>query len=223
MKTSSALLLALLVTPVLGCGGAQPPAQSVQHADASLLVPTSELGPPFVVQQRLKGQYGTRDTTLDCVVQLADDKLTVVGLTPFGTRAFVVEQSGTDVRFEKLIDREVPFDPTDVLADIHRVFFRGLPTPGDAPLSDGTHEGVDRAELVRETWKGGTLVERRFQGLEGPRPSLVVVTFEGAKAPVIAPRVRLTHVTYGYTLDIENLEQKTLESGYTLEVERTPG
>jgi len=215
------LLLGLVTTAA--CGGAPkgpPPASA--RVDGAVLVPTDELSPPFVVQQRLKGQYGTRDMSLDCVLQLKDGKLTVLGLTPFGTRAFVIEQRGREVKLEKFIDREVPIDPTDVLADIHRVFFRGLPAT-ESPRADGSYEQVDGGELVRETYKGGNLVERRFQSLEGPAPNLVVITYDGAKAPVIAPHVRLTNVAYGYTLDIDNTEQQLLEGGYTLEVEREGG
>ena len=35
-------------------------------------------------------------------------------------------------------------------------------------------------------------MERRFEALEGPVNNLVVVAFDGAPAPVIAPRVRIT-------------------------------
>lgn len=216
--TTYLVLLVCMVLALPGCGGAPQRKQPLTPRVAGgVLLPTGELGAPFVVQQRIKGQYGSNDTTLDCVVQLAKGKLTVIGLTPFGTRAFVVEQVGTEVKFEKLIERDVPFSPVEMLYDIHRVFFRGLPSP----QSDGTHEALEHGEMVRERWEGGHLVERRFQGLEGPAPDLVVIAYEGAPAPFIAPHVRLTNVTYGYTLEIDNVEQKALEQGYTLEVERT--
>ncbi|HVZ33786.1 MAG TPA: DUF3261 domain-containing protein [Polyangiaceae bacterium] len=202
------------------CGARQKPESALPaHTAAGVLLPTDDLGPPFMVEQRLHGHYGERDVSLDCVVQLQEGTLTVVGLTPFGSRAFVIEQRGTAVRFEKFVDRKVPFEPVHVLYDLHRVFFRGL----KGPLSDGVHEGQDAGELVRERWAGGHIVERRFESLEGPASNMVVVAFQGAPAPVVAPHVKLTNIAFGYTLEIENSEQKQLAPSYTLEVESGSG
>ena len=210
----AATLLSLLL--VSACSRVDKPHSQVPaHAVAGVLLPTEQLGPSFVVEQRLHGNYEKREITLDCVVQLVEGTLTIVGLTPFGTRAFVIEQRGTAVRFEKFVDRDIPFDPANVLYDLHRVFFRGL----KGPLSDGTHEGQDAGDLVRELWRDGHIVERRFESLEGPVSNLVLVAFEGAPAPIVAPRVRLTNVAFGYTLEIENSEQKSLGPDYTLQVE----
>lgn len=211
----SALWLGALLA--LACSAPKPKSQ-VPAGPSGVLLPSGELGPPFMVEQRLTGKHGTQDVAFDCVVQLSEGKLTVIGLTPFRTRAFVVEQRGMDVRYQKYMLRDVPFEPVHVLYDIHRVFFRGL----RPPRTDGTHEQQDHGDLVRERWQGGHLVERRFEALEGPFSNLVVVSFEGAPAPVIAPRVRLTNVAYGYSLEIENLEQKLLEPRQTLEVEKKP-
>lgn len=208
------LLLALALTLTLGCGPKPPPRPAPAYALAGVLLPTAELTPPFQIRQRIHGKYQGRDVTIDCVVVLDQGKLSVVGLTPFSTRAFVIEQRGTEVKLEKFVDRDVPFDPAAVLYDLHRVFFRGL----SKPQSDGTHEGVDHGDLVRERWEGGHIVERRMQSLEGPTPQLVVIQFAGAPAPVIAPRVTLTNVAFAYTLEIENLEQQLL-GPTTLKVE----
>jgi hypothetical protein len=48
----------------------------------------------------------------------------------------------------------------------------------------------------------------------------VIVEFQGAPAPVVAPRVRLTNVAFGYSLEIETMEQQLLDPKYTLEVEQ---
>jgi Protein of unknown function (DUF3261) len=206
----------LVLLGLTACAAAPGPKSPIPPHDLrGVLVSTEQLKPPFVVQQRIEGRYQGGDATMECVVQLKDNKLTVLGLTPFGTRAFVIEQTGTTVHFEKFIDRDLPVQPEAVLYDIHRVFFRGLPRPD----SDGVREQQDQSELVRETWSGGHITERRFQGLEGPVPTLVVVAFDGAPAPVIAPHVRITNVAYGYTLEIQNSDQKLLNGDFTLQVE----
>jgi hypothetical protein len=172
------------------------------------LASSESLGRPFVVQQGLRGRYGERDVSLDVVVQLAQGKLTLVGLTPFGSRAFVLEQTGTATRFEKFIDREIPFDPSYVLNDVHRVFFRGLV----GPLPDGVHVGEDHGEKLMERWQAGVLVERRFERLDGQPKGAIVVRFRGAPAPVVAPEITLENRWFGYTLVISSPSQTWLES-----------
>ena len=212
---SSALTFAIL-TLLAACAKPQPKSAEPLHATSGVLIPTSELRPPFLIQQRIRGTHQGHEVAVDCVVQLDKGKLSVVGLTPFNTRAFVLEQVGTSVKLQKFVDRDIPFDPAAVLYDIHRVFFRGLPHP----QADGTHEGVDHGDMVVERWENGHIVERRFQSLEGPVPQLVIVHFEGGPAPLVAPRVRLVNVAFAYTLQIENLEQQVLDPAYSLEVER---
>jgi hypothetical protein len=217
MKASHLVGLLLSLT-LLACGPKKAPDNPVPpYALRGVLLPTNQLSPPFTVQQRIHGKYVGHDSTIDCVVQLQNGKLTVVGLTPFGTRAFVIEQTGLDVHFEKFVDRDLPVQPEAVLYDIHRVFFRALPPR----QSDGVSEGQDNGDVVHERWKDGHIVERRFESLEGPVNNLVVVSFEGAPAPVIAPRVRIANAAYAYALEIENTEQRPLAGSYSLEVETT--
>ncbi|MET0341513.1 MAG: DUF3261 domain-containing protein [Polyangiales bacterium] len=218
-RTFIRLAFTMLAVCLSACGGAQKRPRPPAHAHLGVLVPSEELKPPFVVEQHLSGQYGSRDIKLDCVVQVSNGKLSLLGLTPFGTKAFLIEQVGTDVRFENYVSAELPFEPVQVLYDLHRVFFRGLSTP----RQDGTWEEQEHGDMVRERWENGSLVERRFESLEGPVSNIVVVTYGGPPAPVIARHVTLTNVAYGYTLKIDNLEQKTLEGGYTLEVESSGG
>jgi hypothetical protein len=211
------LALCVMLT-VAACAKPKPMSQVPASDLRGVLLPTERLGPPFVVQQRIAGKYQGGDATIDCVVQLSEGKLTVLGLTPFGTRAFVIEQKGLEVRFQKFVERDLPVQPEVVLYDIHRVFFRGLPKQA----GNGTREAQDQGEMVRETWEGGHLVERRFENMEGPIANLVVVTFDGPPAPVVAPHVRITNTAFAYTLEIENSDQKLLDEGYTLQVESTP-
>jgi hypothetical protein len=170
------------------------------------LASSDTLGRPFMVRQSLRGTYQDHDLSLDVVVQLAQGKLTLVGLTPFGSRAFVLEQVGTETRFEKFVDREIPFDPKYVLNDVHRVFFRGL----TGPRADGVHSEDQHDEKVTETWRRGVLVERRFERLNGDPRGAVIARFSGAPAPVIAPDVTLENQWFGYTIQIESSDQSYL-------------
>ena len=218
------LARAALLLSLAACVAPKPPPSQVLSSQAlvdegsGLLIPTDQLStPPFVVVQRLRGKHGREDVAFECEVQLSQGKLTLTGMTPYGERAFIVEQRGVDVQFQKFSLRDVPFEPVQVLYDVHRMFFRGFP----AAQTNATHEQLDQGEVVRELWQGGQLVERRFHALD-TFASLVVIHFEGAPAPVIAPRVRLKNLHYGYSLEIQNVEQKRLQQGYTLDVEKRP-
>jgi len=217
------LLLRLASAGVLVCSAAcaspkPPPNHALVDDDSAVLIPTQQLStPPFMVVQRVRGKFGTQDVAFECVVQFSQGKLTITGITPYTTRAFVVEQDGLDVHAEAFMLRDVWFEPLQVLYDVHRTFFRGLP----ASQTNGAHEQVDHGEFVRELWQGGHIVERRFHAL-ATSASLIVISFEGAPAPLIAPRVRLYNLHYSYWLEIENIQQRRLDDGFSLAVEKAP-
>lgn len=194
----------LVVTLLLVAGCAHPKPVPVPSAPANtvVLLPTQQLGKGFMAQQRLSGKYGDKEFAVDMVLQLAGEKLTLVGLTPFGTRAFVLEQTGTDIELEKFIDREMPFDPRYVLDDIHRVFFRGL--------REGESSREEHGERITEKRAHGVVVERRFARLDGNPAGEVVITFAGAPSPVVAPRVTVVNGWFGYTLRVDTAAQQWL-------------
>jgi hypothetical protein len=195
--------LVLMAVLALGCAHPRPVPVPTQPANTVVLIPTEQITTKgFVAQQRLSGKYGDKDFSVDVVLQLVSGKLTIVGLTPFGTRAFVLEQVGTEVKVEKFIDREMPFDPRYVLDDVHRVFFRGLDAASDSREEHG--------ERVTEKRANGVVTERRFARLDGKPAGELVVTFDGAPAPVVAPRVKLVNGWFGYTLKVETLTQQFL-------------
>ena len=63
------------------------------------------------------------------MLQKAPGTLTLVGLTPYGSRAFLLQQTKGDVQFTKYVPRDMPFAPTFMLLDIHRVLDRWLGPP----------------------------------------------------------------------------------------------
>jgi len=170
-----------------------------------VLIPSERLGPPMLLQQRLHGSYGKRQVELRCVLQVSQDELTVIGLTPFGSRAFLLSQKGLTHSFTKYVDRELPFDPVRILDDVHRVFFRGL-AEGSGELRTAVQEG----ERVTERWVQGVLVERTFARLDQNPAGTIRVTFVGAPAPLVPPHVVIDNGWYGYRIEIDNLVQQSL-------------
>lgn len=206
MRSALGALFGLALTACAGRAAA--PSQLLPAREyPGHIEPSEALGKPFVVQQNLRGKYGDKKLSLDVVVQYADGKLTLLGLTPFGSRAFVLTQSGTQTHFEKFIDREIPFDPSYVLNDVHRVFFRGL----SGPRADGSYTEEHHDERVTERWQGGHVVERRFERVDGEPAGAVEAKFLGAPDPVIAREVQLTNAWFGYSLRVTSPEQRFLD------------
>jgi Protein of unknown function (DUF3261) len=197
MKARALLVLCLVVA----CGGARPP----PAAPVTLQPLAADARPPFVLEQRLRGRYGEREVDAHVVLQWHEGLLRLVGLAPFGARAFVVEQRGSEVRVENSLGRELPFDPRHVLVDIQRVLFAGF----SSAQPDGEHELRQGGALIRERWQAGRALERRFVAPAGKGD--VIVSFSGPAAPVIAPHVRLVNESLGYRLEIETLTQQWLE------------
>jgi hypothetical protein len=197
--------VSLLCLLLASCGGTRPPPAAMPAEQVVLPALAADVRAPFVLEQRLHGRYGEREIEAHVVLQWHQGVLRLVGLAPFGARAFVVEQRGSEVQVENSLGRELPFDPRHVLVDIHRVLFSGF--TGVQP--DGEHELRAGDELIRERWQAGHVVERRFEPAAGQ--GRVVVSFSGAAAPVVAPRVRLVNEALRYQLEIETLTQQWLQ------------
>jgi hypothetical protein len=191
---------------------APPPPPRPGAVDSGRLVPTQELGADFSLRQRIEGRYGDKTVpAIDAVLQLRAADLQLVALTPFGTRALVIHQRGTEITTEAFIDKDKlpPIDPKDILRDIHRVLFRGLFVGKSAP-ADGVHTGRDGGDDVSETWRDGHLQIRTFASPGGASDAPAVrIEFDGA-GPIVAPTVRLTNLRLGYQLLIKTFDQQRL-------------
>ncbi len=53
------------------------------------------------MNQRLKAAYGEREVSLDCVVTVNAERLTVIGLVPGGPRMFTIDYDGLKVTSQK--------------------------------------------------------------------------------------------------------------------------
>lgn len=166
-----------------------------------ILHPPSELTPNFAVEQHVEAAKDGRTGGFDAVVQKNGDELVVVGLGPMGVRAFVLRQAGDAVHFEQRMGPELPFPPRNVLVDVHRVFFKRLPT--DASRAPERHGTIDD-EDVTEVWNGDMLVERRY-ARAGQKGFVRVLYGPGCTAARCEPAdVRVVNEWFGYELRIKN-------------------
>lgn len=97
----------------------------------------------FMARQHVTAIVGEARAGFDAVVQKRGDELIVLGLTPFGSRAFLVKQTGDRVTFEKYVELEMPFPPEAMLRDVHQAL---VDRPDDPPA----HQTIDRGRYRLE-------------------------------------------------------------------------
>lgn len=202
-KTLAWVVLVGMTTGIAGCR--PPPAPGTYPGE---LLDPSSVAQDFVIRQHIQGVYGERKVSFDAVVQKQGPTLLVLTLTPYGSRAFLVEQTGTEVRVEKFIPRELPFDPRFILLDVQRTFIMGLP---GAPHEDGWHKKRNDEEVVSERWESGKLYERRYNRRDRKPKGAVVVRYEGGYVPGERPPVIvLSNEWFGYELTLDTSEFQVL-------------
>jgi hypothetical protein len=173
------------------------------------LVPPSTVPGEFLARQEVKARYGGTRVRFKSVLQKRGDTLTLLGLTPFGTRAFLLQQEGTAVTFTSYVDRGLPFPPRYILFDIQRALFIGI-TSG--PLADGMHTASREGEEIRERWKGGRIMERTFRRETGQPPGSITITCkDGMVFGVPPPKLKFRNEWFGYDLTITTRSYESLE------------
>ena len=192
---------AALFALTVACAAAPPrPARDYPGT----LVRPSVLAANFVLTQKLVAQFGEDTHALEAVLQKKGDDLTLVALSPFRTRLFVLEQHGLEVKFTSYLPREMPFPPRYILYDVQRVYLRGLP---GAPLLDGEHRAEIDGEEVQEVWAGGRLLQRNFTRA-GVLGRLAITYQPGMEKGVSPPLIQIDNGWVGYHLTITTLSQQ---------------
>jgi Protein of unknown function (DUF3261) len=163
----------------------------------------------FLWRQHLVATYRGQTNAFDAVLQKRGDELLLIGLTPFGTKAFVMRQVALEVRVtSSSVPIELPFPPRYVFNDISRAY---LQEAGTAPSSDGTHFVERNGERIQETWRDGRLLERRFRREGGGCPGDIVVTYVGGMVNGRSPAlIEFDNGWLGYHLSIATLSEQDL-------------
>jgi hypothetical protein len=197
---------AALAVSAISCAHHAPAPSRAMPPPAAQDLPRPDAIPGvFTARQRITARSAQGGGAFEAVLQKKPGELLLVGLTPFGSRAFVLRQTGKEVAFTSYIQRDLPFPPAYILLDIHRVLDVWL----GAPLPDGERIGQVGGERIRERWRGGVLVARTFtQVAGGPHaepPGDVTVTYAGVGPAGLPASVRVVNARFGYSLTIETL------------------
>lgn len=202
-----ACLLTVALVPV-GC------ATTRGETGAAAAIYPGELTPPdahpgeFVRRQKLTARYRGQERSFEAVLQKQGDALTLIGLTPFGSKAFVLEQRGLEVTFTPYLAGDLPFPPRFILQDVHRVYFAGL---GEGPRADGEHVAEAHGERIREVWGAGRLLSREYTRLSADPPGTISIVYRGGMACCSSPRqIELENGWLGYHLSIQTVSEQAL-------------
>ncbi len=208
-RTVSRVGALLLACQLLSC------APEAKHAGV-LIVPThlidiAKIPGDFSWRQSISAEFqraatgGHRENaSFEAVLEKQGNALTLVGLTSFGTRAFVAKQVGTQLLPMGTPPAELPFPPELVFQDIHRCYFIGLL---EKPAGDGWPEQEIFGEVIRDEWQRGRLLERRFYDARQPTQLLLSIRYPQGLVPGQEPSsVELVNHRYHYRLKIQALE-----------------
>ncbi|MHC4393295.1 MAG: DUF3261 domain-containing protein [Planctomycetota bacterium] len=184
--------LLLFAGPLSGCKGVAQRAQGEVEvaigARLQLLHPRT-FGSAVALEQLVEARHGEDLHTLHAMVEIDAERFVMVGLTPFGSRAFTLTFDGVTFTVENLTPRDVPFDPAFMLADIQMTLW---PSP---PLVPGL--------VWREEPGPGGGVRTLLRG------DTEVVKIHYATYPYERP-MTLEHLERGYSLKIATVHAERL-------------
>jgi uncharacterized protein DUF3261 len=189
------------------------PARRPEYPAAEPLLAPSAHAADFLDRQKIVATYGDRSLSFEAVLQKRGDELTLLGLTPFGSRAFLIVLRGTDMSFEKFVPQTLPFSPRYILLDVQRVFYPWIDGPSGPSSPEGERRGDRDGESIEEHWHDGRLLRRSFRRADGHPRAEVVVTYDGGMSSDASPpsHAVLANERYGYRLDITTLSHQSLE------------
>ena len=203
MRRELALAIAAMLAAA-GCAhrGAPPPTNpQIPTPTAAELPPPDAIPGQFVVRQKLTASSPKGGGSFEAVLQKTPGTLTLVGLTPYGSRAFLLQQTRGDVQFTKYVPRDMPFPPTFMLLDIHRVLDQWL----GPPLSAGERSGQVGDETIHERWRDGKLIERTFASARSKPPGTISISYQAYGASGPATHITLQNARLGYRIVIETV------------------
>lgn len=189
--------------------GAPGAAAPEQRPYTGPLVDSAALQDGFLWQQEIRASRGPFSHSFPAVLQSSRGVLTVLGLTPFRTRAFVIRQRGQTFEYESFVERSLPLEPSWVLIDIHRTFFDGVPRR--AP-QDGTFTHVAGGERRVDEWRDGLLRSRTYERLDAPGDLIRIDYGAGYRWGTPPPRLELHNGWYGYRLEVVTTSADALPS-----------
>jgi len=196
---SALLALALIVA---GCRHWPPRARAVRECPGEL-VSTDAIAGEFLLRQRVRIAAGERVQSLQLVAQKRGGELLLLGIDPFGVELFTLHQRGVQTRLEALPPPLLEVPPQNLLRDLHRIRFLGIPEAH----GDGAVRARRGDTEIEEIWQAGRLRRRSFRGVGADPQSAVVLVFAAAEA---GGAVEIRNPACGYVAEFATLAEQSL-------------
>ncbi|HYM34343.1 MAG TPA: DUF3261 domain-containing protein [Steroidobacteraceae bacterium] len=165
------------------CVSVRTPTQSANQLP---LVAPASLNADRSVQQILHGAFGSREVTMNCVVTVRGNTLTVIGLSSLGVRAFTIKYDGQQINAENDLPVPREFTAERLLADTQLVLW---------PVA------VLQPVLQRAGWQ----LTEPFSGTRRlRRGDKLIAEIHYDSADPWHGRSWLVNLQYGYTLSIDS-------------------
>jgi hypothetical protein len=119
------------------------------------LAPAS-LGASRTVTQVLRAAFADREITLNCVVTVDSQSMTIIGLTAIGARVFTLKFDGTTMEVHAAITLPPQFKPERLLEDVQLAYWN-LATLQSA-LAGTDWQVSEPAERTRRLKRAGRLI-----------------------------------------------------------------
>lgn len=158
------------------CAGSPQVVPAPATAPLPLVAPAS-LGSERVVTQVVRGAFGSRELTFNCVVTVKDGAMTLVGVNSLGLRLFTIRYDGKTVNSEAAPAVQGALIPERLLADMQLVFwpFASL----EKPLHEAGWQLSEPAPGIRRLRHGDRLIaEAHYVGADPWSARSWLVNFE---------------------------------------------
>lgn len=208
MRAAKGVLLSLMLVGCTPRASQAPDPSQMRYPGVLVSGPALAQRGDFMARQSLLGRQGEREIHGEVVVQKQGEALTLIGMTPFGSKAFVIQQDAAGVRSQEVLPGALPFPAEFMLLDVHRALFMGL-SPGTG--ADGTRRGEREGEAITETWQGGKLMRRSFERLDRrPRGKIEIEYVGGMTGERPPARIRFKNGWFGYTIEISTVSWQAI-------------
>jgi hypothetical protein len=176
----ASLILAILLT---GCMSQRQ--RTAAPEDVRPLLSPSTLGSARVVNQVVRGAFGEREMTINCVVTVKDGVMTIVGMSAMGVRLFTMKYDGRSTSVDNMLPLPAQLTPERLLADFQLVFW---------PL----------AELQKPLAAAGWQLNEAAGTRRLRRDTHLIAEVHYASTDPWTGRSWLVNLEHGYTLGIES-------------------
>lgn len=166
------------------------------HDCPGVLVPTEYIRGELLLREQVRVRSDDADFGMLLAARKRGDALYLVGLDGFGAKVFELTQRGVEVKVERPFGSRLPWPALNLLRDLHRERFLGLP---GGPLPDGLHRGSVAGARIEERWISGRLTQRSVTR-PGAEPVQLEFDADGRTTRVRNP-------SCGYSATLVTLEQ----------------